>query len=205
MLAAKPLRRYVLPTLLVGAVAVVLLLFLVPGLESKASNRLDDQLPIWDRYNTNAAAIRMAEARPIFGFGWQTFQTKGPDYMRLAANYPLTGAGNEVHNVFLSHAAELGIAGSLLWTAAFLAGVGGAIVRRGPPELVPWRVGLLAVAVMFVVVANLGPLSYPFPNLLIWTWAGVAGSAYFLQPPDDDAPARRGGVAATAAPREVGR
>ncbi len=139
---------------------------------------------MWDRYNTNSAAVRMVEARPLFGFGWQTFPTTGPDYMRQADTYPLSGAGLEVHNVFLSHAAELGLVGATLWAVALFGAVGGAIVRRGPPELQPWRVGLLAIFVAFLVAANFGPLSYPFPNLLLWTWAGVAGAEFFLAPKD---------------------
>jgi O-antigen ligase len=179
-------RRLLLPTIVAAAVVVVAVLVLIPGLEGKANSRLDDQQPIWDRYNTNAAAVRMVEARPLFGFGWQTFTTVGPDYMRIASNYPLTGAGNEVHNVFLSHAAELGIVGSLLWTCALFGAVGGAVVRRGPPELLPWRVGLVAIFVAFLVVASLGPLSYPFPNLLLWTWAGITAAEHFLRPRASD-------------------
>jgi hypothetical protein len=45
--------------------------------------------------------------------------------MRQQPGYPITGTGREVHNVFLSHAAELGIPGLLLWLAAF----GGAVWR----------------------------------------------------------------------------
>jgi O-antigen ligase len=182
MLVVPRARRYVVPVVLLGALGVVVALAVVPGLESKATNRLEDESPVWDRYNTNRAALSMAEARPIFGFGWQTFATKGPDYMRQSDTYPLTGAGLEVHNVFLSHAAELGFVGAALWTIALLAAIGGAIVRRGPPELQAWRIGLLAIFVAFLVIANFGPLSYPFPNLLLWTWAGIAGADYYLTP-----------------------
>jgi O-antigen ligase len=183
MLVVPRARRYVIPTILLGTLGVVVALAVVPGLSSKASNRLEDESPVWDRYNTNRAALRMAEARPIFGFGWQTFTTKGPDYMRQADTYPLTGAGLEVHNVFLSHAAELGLVGAALWAIALFSAIGGAIVRRGPPELQAWRVGLLAIFVAFLVVANFGPLSYAFPNLLLWTWAGIAGADFFLSRP----------------------
>jgi O-antigen ligase len=186
MLVVPRARRYVIPTILLGTVGVVVALAVVPGLSSKASNRLEAEQPVWDRYNTNRAALRMAEDRPIFGFGWQTFTTKAPDYMRQSGSYPLTGAGLEVHNVFLSHAAELGFVGAALWAVALLGAIGGAIVRRGPPELQAWRVGLLAVFVAFLVVANFGPLSYPFPNLLLWTWAGIAGADFFLTSPRHD-------------------
>ncbi len=69
-----------------------------------------------------------------------------------------------------------------MWCVAIFGAVGGAIVRRGPPELHPWRVGLLAVFICFLIVGNLGPLSYPFPNILLWTWAGIAGAEFFLAP-----------------------
>jgi O-antigen ligase len=175
-------RRLILPVAVLSALGVALALALVPGLDTKVTTRLDDKSPIWDRFNTNDAAIRMVEARPIFGFGWQTFPKKGPDYLRQADTYPMTGAGLEVHDVFLSHAAELGLVGAGLWAVALLGAVVGAIVRRGPPTLVPWRVGLLAILVAFLAVAAFGPLSYPFPNLLLWTWAGIAGADFFLAP-----------------------
>jgi O-antigen ligase len=182
MLVIPKARRFVLPAIAIGAVGVFAALALVPGLHTKVDTRLQDESPVWDRYNTNSAAIRMVEARPLFGFGWQTFVATAPDYMRQADTYPLTGANLEVHNVFLSHAAELGLVGSALWTAGLFGAVGGAIVRRGPPELLPWRVGLIAIFVAFLSVASFGPLSYPFPNLLLWTWAGIAGTCTFLVP-----------------------
>jgi O-antigen ligase len=182
MIAMPRARRYIVPAVVVGAIGVIAALALVPGLSAKADDRINQKSPVWDRYNTNHAAVRMVEARPIFGFGWQTFVDKGPEFMRQTDSYPLTGAGLEVHNVFLSHLAELGIVGTALWCVALFGAVGGAIVRRGPPELYPWRIGLLAVFICFLIVGNLGPLSYPFPNLLLWTWAGIAGAEFFLAP-----------------------
>jgi O-antigen ligase len=186
ILVSPRTRNLIAPTVIIGVVVVLAVVFFVPGLSSKVQGRAQDQLPVWDRYNTNDAAVRMVEAKPIFGFGWQTFVSKGPAYLRQASSYPLTGAGNEVHNVFLSHAAELGLVGFLLWTLALFSAVGGAIVRRGPPDLAPWRSGLVAIFVAFLVVANLGPLSYAFPNLLLWTWAGIAGADHYLRPLDAD-------------------
>jgi O-antigen ligase len=198
MVVVPRARRYILPVAVVGVIGVIAALALIPGLSAKADDRINAKSPVWDRYNTNNAAIRMVEARPIFGFGWQTFVDKGPDYLRQSDTYPLTGAGLEVHNVFLSHLAELGLVGTALWCVALFGAVGGAIVRRGPPELYPWRIGLLAVFICFLIVGNLGPLSYPFPNLLLWTWAGIAGAEFFLAP-------RRGskGLAGDDAPRPV--
>jgi O-antigen ligase len=183
-LAASPrTRRFVVPTIVGSTLLIVLALLLVPGLSSKASTRVQDDAALWDRYNTNDAAVRMIETHPLFGFGWDTFGTQGPNYMRQSGSYPFTTTpGTAVHNVFLSHAAELGLVGALLWTAGLFGAVGGAIFRRGAPELAPWRQGMVAMAVAFLVAANLGPLGYAFPNAVLWTWAGVTGAEHFLWP-----------------------
>ena len=52
--------------------------------------------------------------------------------------------------------------------------VGGSILRRGPPELRPWKIGLIAVFAAWLVIANTTPMSLAMPTLLLWTWAGVA-------------------------------
>ena len=64
--------------------------------------------------------------------------------------------------------------------AALAVGVGGALFRRGPPELRPWRIGLFAIAVQWFVVANFVPLNYAFPNALMWLWAGVVSGPLFI-------------------------
>ncbi|HET9733592.1 MAG TPA: O-antigen ligase family protein [Acidimicrobiales bacterium] len=179
---AHPRTRRWSPLFVLGAAALaVSVVFAVPSLHTKARDRLESASPVWDRENTDLAALRAAEAHPLLGIGWETFQTKGPSYLR-EGNYPLTGAGLEVHNVLLSHAAELGLPGAILWLLALLAAVGGAVFRRSRPEMLPWRVGLLCIAVPFLVVANVSPLSYPFPNFVLWLWAGVTATPYLSRP-----------------------
>jgi O-antigen ligase len=181
-LVAHPATRRWAPVVVLGAAVLVAgMVLTIPSIHHKVVSRAQDSSPVWDRENTDAAALRAALSHPMFGIGWETFQTKGADYIR-ESSYPLTGAGLEVHNVLLSHAAELGFPGAILWLWALLAAVGGAVFRRGPPELLPWRIGLACIAVPFLVVANLSPLSYTFPNLLLWLWAGVAGSGYLSRP-----------------------
>ena len=173
MLAVPRLRRYLIPTAVTAIVLVVGALALVPGLGERAEGRRGDELPVWDRLNTNAAAINMIAARPLLGFGWGRFDEESATYFRQGADYPLTGGQTGVHNVFLSRAVELGLLGALLVAAGLVFGVGRAMIARGPPELRPWRFGLVAIAISWLVAANLGPLPYAFPNLLLWTWAGV--------------------------------
>jgi hypothetical protein len=47
-------------------------------------------------------------------------------------------------------------------------------MRRGPPELRPWKVGLLAVAISQAVISATTPFDFVLPALLLWMWAGVA-------------------------------
>ena len=180
MLFAPQLRRYVIPAVAGGSLALGLLLVVVPGISSKASQRAGDEQPVWDRYNTNSAAVRVIEAHPLMGIGWQKFVSVNPDYQRQADSYPLTGSEIEVHNVFLSRGAELGLPGLFMFAIALAVAIGGALIRRGPPELYVWRVGLLAVSLSWIIAANFGPLPYAFPNYLLWLWAGVVAAPHLI-------------------------
>jgi putative inorganic carbon (HCO3(-)) transporter len=170
---APALRRKLAATVVVAALVVAAALVLVPGLQQRTLQRVGDQRTGWDRLNLTKAAENMVLDRPLTGFGLGRFRADSAPYFRLNPNFPLTNTGGELHNVFLSYAVELGLVGFTLWFAAALLAIGGAIVRRGPPELYPWRVGLLAVTVMWVVVATLVPMVQAFPNQVLWLWAGV--------------------------------
>lgn len=170
---APPLRRRLPLALAAVAVALLGAFVLIPGLHEQTSERLGENRTEWDRLNLNAAALNMVEARPLLGFGLGTFKDRSGPYFEQAEDFPLTNTSGELHNVFLSTAVQLGLVGAALWTLALVLAVGGAIVVRGPPELYPWRVGLLAVAVMWLVVANLVPMVQALPNQVFWLWAGV--------------------------------
>jgi putative inorganic carbon (hco3(-)) transporter len=173
MMCERRLRRSLLVFIPLGAVAVAILLLAVPGLSGKATSRLGAQGPVWDRLNTDLAAVRMVEQRPFQGWGWQRFTHSDTKFLRQSANYPLTGWNAEVHNVFLSHLVELGLIGTALWLWAFLLTIVAPMLRRGPPDIDPWRIGLIAITIMWLVAAMFGPVSYAFPNALIWLWGGV--------------------------------
>lgn len=187
LLMSRQTRRALVPMLVTGAVVALAALALVPGFGEQAESRSGAQRPIWDRYNTNLAAIRAVEDQPIFGIGWQRWQDESSEYLRLSEDYPLTGTRIEIHNVFLSHAAELGLLGAGMWLFAFTAAIGGAVLRPGPAELDPWRLGMIAITVQWLVVAAFGPLSYAFPNVLLWTWAGICCLGHLSRPVEVDA------------------
>ena len=145
----------------------------VPGLHAKLDARAVSQKPVWDRLNSDAAALRMFESRPLLGYGWGTFPRYSPHFYHVAKDYPLSSVG-EVHNVVLSNAAELGVVGLGLWLLGLTAAMIAPFRRRGPPSLEPWKLGLVAVAVAWFVQANFAPLAYAFDNYLPWLFAGIA-------------------------------
>lgn len=181
MLAARQARRYLVPAALAVAAVVIVALAVIPGLAAKADTRRNDNSEtFWARQNSNAAAVRMIEDKPLLGFGWGRFGAESHPYYRQSQDYPLTFL-NDLHNVYLANAVELGLIGALLWLAALAWSVGGAILRRGPPELFPWKIGLIAVAVSLLVSWLTAPAEYVFPTLLMWLWAGVAWGAHEAQ------------------------
>ena len=173
LLAIRELRRFVVPGIAAVGAGVLLAFALIPGLQDEASDRAGDDSPVWDRQNSNAAALRMIADRPLIGFGWGTFPYYSGDYYRQGPDYPLTFVGN-LHNVYLANAVQLGLVGALLWLVATVLGVAGSIMRRGPPDLRAWKIGLIAWSVCYAVSALSTPLNFALPTWLLWTWAGVA-------------------------------
>lgn len=173
LLLARPMRRYLFPGALAALVIVLGAFAVIPGLQDRAERRRADKQPIWDRQNSNAAAWRMLEDRPVFGFGLARFREESPPYYRQSNDYPLGETGN-LHNVYLSNAVALGLVGLAIWLAALATAIGGAILRRGPPELMPWKIGLCAVTLCVMVEWATAPGRYVLPTLLLWLWAGIA-------------------------------
>jgi O-antigen ligase len=172
LLWAHETRRFAIPAVVIGVTGVLLAFAAIPDLQVRADRRQNDQRPLWDRKNSDSAALRMVDARPLLGFGWGKFRTESADYYRQADDYPLTRV-RDVHSVYLANAVELGLVGTALWLAALVWAIGAGVLRRGPPDLRPWQIGLLAVAVSYAVAAATTPLSFTLPTLLMWAWAGL--------------------------------
>jgi O-antigen ligase len=174
LVAAEPLRRYLVP----GVAASLCLIFgafaVVPGLTSLARSRQRDKGPIYERRNSDAAGLRMVKAKPLFGFGWYRHNKASQPYFRNPKTFPFMGEKAGFHNIFLIFAVGLGLVGFGIWLLAALLAFGGGMRPRGPPELTPWRIGLIALVTCYVVAGMAGPLAYLYPTMLAWTWAGVA-------------------------------
>ena len=173
LVVTRETRRYALAAAAAGAIAVVGIFAVAPQLASNAKARNENHYPLWARLNSNAAALRMVDAKPLFGFGWLRFETDNLDYFRQAPDYPLTGLGIEVHNIYLGYAVEIGILGLLLYLITFFFGTIGAARRPVRSDQRVWVAASTAFTVALVVVANFGPLAYSFPNQLVWLFAGI--------------------------------
>lgn len=197
LLMAREARRFLVPVVVAVGIGVLTMVTVFPSIGTAANNRYNNQEPVWDRKNQTAAALRMIEAKPLFGFGWNNYSATSTDYFRQARGYPLTGypspyardtsspashkryvntgvVSGALHDTYLSNAVELGLVGASLWLTAVLWGLGGAIFTNGDPKLRPWRLGLLGMVVCFLVIAAFDPLNQNFTELIVWTWAGVA-------------------------------
>lgn len=191
----KRVRRVLLPTVVVGLVLIGTTILASSTIRNEVLGRAESQSPVWDRQNTDLAALRIVKEMPLTGVGWENFINVSPQYMVQQPTYPITGIGIEVHNMFLSHAAELGVPGLLLW----LTGFGGAVWRglsrrwaRAPgqareqalaeqaanPWRRDWQVAGWSVLVCFLCIADLAPFSEALPNTLLWTLMGILAIPY---------------------------
>lgn len=203
MLAVRELRRFVIPVAAAG-VAMVLVAFAAdPSLKEDALDRAGAEQSVWDRRNSNATALAMIADRPVFGFGFDAYGLHDDDYIQLLDDAPVTVPRPELHNVFLSLASELGLVGALIFFAGFLIAVVGAVVTRGPPDLYPWRVGLLAIAVAWAVVAAFVPFGQVFSSLAPWMLAAVIVGGSARPAPEPAALPRLPVPQGTAPPAEV--
>jgi putative inorganic carbon (hco3(-)) transporter len=185
-LAVVPgLRRHLLPVTVTVLALVMVALAVLPGFEASVQQRADNQLTVWERRNVNAAAVNMVEHRPLFGFGIGRFNDDNTDYFTLQNGIPMFVTTQiALHNVFLLLAVELGLIGATLYAASFLAVVGSALLSRGPPEMRRWRIGLLAIALYWIIGAQFVPLGQVFANMIVWMWAGIVlgGASEATQP-----------------------
>jgi putative inorganic carbon (hco3(-)) transporter len=178
-------RRWLIPGAFACAIGIGAVLTVSSQLSQHTSERANYRQSVWDRQNQMAAGIRMIESRPLLGFGWDRYRSSSEDYFRQPSDYPMVGHIPGVtiglprnviplHNTYLAYAVELGLIGLLLWMASLLVALVSAIATAGPPALRSWKLGLLAIAVFFLIVSFFDPHEQPFPIALLLLWAGVA-------------------------------
>ncbi|MFN4257221.1 MAG: O-antigen ligase family protein, partial [Saprospiraceae bacterium] len=110
-----------------------------------------------ERLNRYSCALRMADDRPVLGFGPGTFQFQYLAYQRpeemtrISVTQPITdrnssnyGRGGGAHSEYLQALAEMGLPGFLLWVSLVAAGLGAGVWAFFSPENAASRWQMLA-------------------------------------------------------------
>ena len=165
----------------------VLLVVAFSGVTSKLSFWEDSLFsrrdgPIDDRRNIMHASVRMFLDRPLFGFGYGTFERENDSYFEQLPGVELRGDGEGNHNTFLGLLAELGLVGTVPYVLA-LTSMGWACYRlfRMGDGAEPYarEFGLVALAALvgFLVAAQLIDVRFfAFYNALVFCLTGAAHS-----------------------------
>jgi O-antigen ligase len=177
MLAVRGVRRWLPVAAIVAVTIVFATIALVPGLATSAAQRKDAIGTVYERQNLIGAAVAMTEARPLFGFGWATFETaSAPYYTVSAAPFALKNP-EPVHDVYASNLAEIGLVGTGVWLIAMMLALGAPLLRGASDEARRWQILLGTTFVFWLTMALASPMLDVFPHLILWTLGGVAVAA----------------------------
>lgn len=183
-LVVPRLRRRLPMAALMIVIVGALLLAAVPELRDVLLDRLFTERSVYDRQNTNAAAVRIIQQLPLFGIGWGQFIGQSALWVRQADTYPVTTITIEIHNVFLSRAAETGVLGALLWGLCFATGpLLGLLAKPGAAWSRHWKLIGLAAFFVWIVPSMTSPNPYLTPNYLVWLIWGVAARGILIDLP----------------------
>lgn len=188
-LIAPRLRRK-LPLILGAALLVgAAILVVSPEFRDVLITRLTTERSVYDRQNTNEAALRIVAQLPLFGIGWGEFVNQSLLWVRQADTYPMTTVNIEVHNVFLSRAAETGILGALAWALCFVTGpLLGLLAKPRTASARYWKLAGLAAFFVWFLPSMSSPNPYPTPNYLIWLIWGIAARGILVDLPERPEP-----------------
>ncbi|MDO9441095.1 MAG: O-antigen ligase family protein [Beijerinckiaceae bacterium] len=185
------IRRWLPIAFIVATTVIAGSLTASPALKSKITERNEAQASVWERENTNAAAVRLIAEHPLLGIGWDRYAAVGDEFLVQPDDLPLYGTGVVVHNQFLLLASELGLLGLAVWIFATAACVIVPSMRRGPPAMRPWQAATLAALLITWVNGLFAPPTFPYVYLTVWVLAGIVRaqwSAAAAAPIDRDSP-----------------
>jgi putative inorganic carbon (hco3(-)) transporter len=178
------IRRRLPLMLIAAAIAAAIIVFVFPDFRDVLINRITTERSVYDRQNTNVAALRVIEQFPIFGIGWGEFVHQNVLWVRQADTYPVTTVTIEIHNVFLSRAAETGIPGLLLWLLCFVTGpLLGLLSKPLTASARYWKLAALAAFFIWFIPSLSSPNPYPTPNYLVWLVWGIAARGILVELP----------------------
>ncbi|MFT4294062.1 MAG: O-antigen ligase family protein [Micropruina sp.] len=178
------LRRRLAPLVVLIVIAGTVLLVAFPEFRDALATRLFTERSVYDRQNTNAAALQIVQQLPLFGIGWAQFVHQNVLWVRQADTYPVTTVTIEVHNVFLSRAAETGVLGALLWALCFITGpMLGLLAKPSAVWSRHWKLVGLAAFIVWIVPSMTSPNPYLTPNYLVWLIWGIAARGILIDLP----------------------
>ena len=178
------IRRRLPMMLILAAIVAAIIVFVFPDFRDVLINRITTERSVYDRQNTNVAALRVIQEYPLFGIGWGEFVHQNVDWVRQADTYPVTTITIEIHNVFLSRAAETGIPGMMLWLLCFITGpMLGLLAKPLTASARYWKLVGLASFFLWFMPSLSSPNPYPTPNYLVWLIWGIAARGILVELP----------------------
>jgi putative inorganic carbon (hco3(-)) transporter len=178
-----------------GAVAQLALVLIPIALLLNVSGALNSQVEFArDRLNSETseesalsrlpvayASVRMFEAKPLFGFGYENFNRFDYSYQRRVGNLVYPQKDHSSHNLYLTLLAEQGLVGFALYVGPALWWLGRTKSRwRSLPRsgLVSRKlVGALWLAIAgHVIVNNFSRMQIPFGLGIYWLSLGLIAS-----------------------------
>lgn len=135
--------------------------------------------PIYDRINLYAASSKMFLEKPIFGFGFDTFQKVSPEFFSKVSGIPYQGVGLSPHDTLTGILVELGLVGfiPLILIFFYIFRHSLRLYRRLSANLFLGK-GLVAtfwgISIVFIINMQFIEMRFfQFPNSLFFLLAGI--------------------------------
>jgi len=135
--------------------------------------------PIYSRVNLYAASFSMFLDRPIFGYGFNTFEEASPSYFYKVSGIPFIGVGSAPHDTLVSILVEVGLVGLipllLIFFYIFRHSLGLFRCLPAKPFLGKGLVAIFwGISIVFIINIQLIQMRYfLFPNSLYFLLAGI--------------------------------
>lgn len=195
-LAATKTRGPILATLITAAVCVLLssrfrlvgagvlaviamaILFFLPQIKSSSvyQNRIDQKQNVEIRLVLQTISFRLAEKKPVLGWGYDSFDRIKFDVPVTSSSVPLaTALKFTSHDTYLTMLVEYGVVGLALFVApwVFVLARGVRAARVVSPDRWFFVAGIAAVAVIGLTATTIDYRFFSFVPALAWLFLGL--------------------------------
>jgi O-antigen ligase len=164
----------------VGASALVVLVLILFWPQIQASsiyqNRLDQRQNVEERLVLQNVSIKLAEERPILGWGYDSFDRVKYDVQVPTTSIPLEEALQETsHDTYLTILVEFGAVGLILFLLPWAVILARAVRRARAPSRDRWFL-VAGIASILVIGIDGGTLDYRFFSfipMVAWLFLGL--------------------------------